>query len=491
MGGSSSKHEDDSGSSSVPAGRELDLGSTPDGAAKILQRRLEKAKAALAAGKGSRATEKAASALKLCQVWSKKTPPLPDAVLLDALYKSIWILGRLVTTAHPKDHPVAPLVTRAMVAFADICARHCGKDSWQLADIWYCLSEWAERCEQWPVAINFGTKASELLLKLRGEQHFVPHDKVVKPPWDAFGNVEFWTSGHIDALEVLVRAHVRLAEAREAQAAAARHLQLLEAIYGRGAVETLPGLLSMMEASAMEGAGDLAAAVDWARRIVALRIAANGGSPYAADVAAAYENVAAMFLLPGPRHSPDTAQRVAEYAAQLRHGCLADMEPNEHIMLNIAAARVRAGGAAGAAAGSGAGASVHLLAAAAVAAASGRQTSLSIAQAADEALESLGASDSVERRSAWGEESVLELGGEGGGGGSPRPGGASSPERAPSQTFVALSSSYAAAEVGAAATAAAATISEAQAGDAKAKDAAAAEQATAFLAEIGKEVKEM
>ena len=70
---------------------------------------------------------------------------------------------------------------------------------------------------------------------------------------------------------------------------------------------------------------------------------------------------------------------------------------------------------------------------------------------------------------------------------------ASSPEREPSQTFVALSSSYAAAEVGmgAAATAAAATISEAQAGDAKAKDAAAAEQATAFLAEIGKEVKEM
>jgi len=480
--------------------KDLDLGTTPEGAAKILARRLDKAKAALAAGKGSRATEKAASALKLCQTWASRTPPLPDAVLLDALYKSIWILGRLVDSPRPMDHPVAPLVTRAMVAFAEICARHCGSESWQLADIWFCLADWAERCEQWPVVVNFGNKASELLLKLRGEAHFVPHEKVARPPWDAFGNVEFWTCGHMDALEVLVRAHVKLAEAREAQAAAARHLQLLEARFGRGSVETLPGLVSMMVASAMEGAGDLAAAVDWARRVVALRIAANGGSPYSADVAAAYENVAHMFLLPGPRFSPDTAQRVAEYAAQLRHGCLADLEPNEQIMLAIAEQRVRAGGAAGGAAvgASGAGgvdgASVHLLAAAAVAAASGRQASVSIAQAADEALESLGlGSGSGSGRGAWGEESVLELGGEAAGGGGGGGGGGGNSPREGSQTFVALSSSYAAAEVGVGAAGAAAAIEAAAADAAQQKEGAAAPlaaaiEAKAFLAELAKEM---
>ena len=194
MGGGSSKSAEAPPSpGQANLTKDLDLGTTPEGAAKILARRLDKAKAALAAGKGSRATEKAASALKLCQTWASRTPPLPDAVLLDALYKSIWILGRLVDSPRPMDHPVAPLVTRAMVAFADICARHCGAESWQLADIWFCLADWAERCEQWPVVVNFGNKASELLLKLRGEAHFMPHDKVARPPWDAFGNVEFWT----------------------------------------------------------------------------------------------------------------------------------------------------------------------------------------------------------------------------------------------------------------------------------------------------------
>ena len=311
----------------------LDTGKDVASATAILARRLTKAKDALSRGLLDRAREKSQSALHLCTKWGTPPNSLPDAVILDALHKSVWVLGH-VAGGRAGD-PSKGVVLRAMVVMADIAARHCGPESWQLADVWFALAEHASSMDSWPVAVNFGLKASELLLKLRGERHFVPNSAIAEIPWDAFGKEQYWTCGHIDCLNILAHAHTQLKERKEAQRYAARHLVLLEQVHGRGHPETIPGLQSCMAAACMLGEGDMRAAVAWSRHIVELRVRENKGSPYSPDVAAAYEAVALMFLCPGANFSPDMALRIAERAAQLRAGCLASSAPNEAVMASV------------------------------------------------------------------------------------------------------------------------------------------------------------
>jgi hypothetical protein len=317
----------------------LDTGTDVPSAAVILARRLAKAKQSLDKGQLERAREKALSALHLCTKWCSPPSKLEDKVLLDALHKAVWLLAHL-SAGRARD-PSQGVVLRAMVVMAEVAARACGAESWQLADVWFALAQHASDMGNWPVAVNFGHKAAELLRRVRadGDTHFVPNSAIQEIPWDAFDKPEFSTAGYIDALPILAHAHCQLRERREAQKAAAQHLQLLERKFGRGAPDTIPGLNSMMAAACMMGEGDMKTAIAWARHIVELRVRANKGSPYAPEVAEAYEAVALMFLCPGQYFSPDMAQRIGERAGQLRAGCLANPEPAAAVLASVESVR--------------------------------------------------------------------------------------------------------------------------------------------------------
>ena len=321
----------------------LDTGKDIGSAKLILERRLRKAKDSLDHGLMDRAQDKAQSALTLCSRWGAKDASpaveggaaaapasLGALVLLDALYKCVWLLSHLSGGSHAHSG----VMLRAMVVMADLAARTCEPkgESWELADIWFTLAQHASTMENWPVAVNFGTKAAALLKRLRGEGHYVANASLPAIPWDAFGKQEYSTCGYTDALCILAHAHAQLKDRREAQKAAAGHLRLLEAKFGRGHVDTIPGLTSMMDAACLAGEGDMRAALFWARQIVELRVRHNDGSPYTPEVAAVYEAVALMFLFPGPSFSPDTAEQIAHQAMQLRTGCLADAAPNAAVL---------------------------------------------------------------------------------------------------------------------------------------------------------------
>ena len=330
------------------AGFPYSIGATLEEARALLPRRVKKCKAALDKRDFVRAGQKAQGVLHTLFTWSSPDDSVSFSMAISpadfhAHYtRTCWVLSELevtheaaATAAWAGKPPMPPLPAEAWLHLQRVQLRVArelfGVGSLQHATALLNVAATALAEGKDSVAINHAGQASSALLALRGEQYFhagAMRDDELKiwyfsEPWEQLDDpLSGCVCGHIDCLVYLWKAHANKGEADNAHAAAARLLYLLEALHGRGAPATIPGLFAMAQASLLGGKGDLKRAVQWQARIISIHARSSGGA-YSKEVARSVLWLANFFMTAGAGFDLDTAERLLGTAQGLAEGCFA------------------------------------------------------------------------------------------------------------------------------------------------------------------------
>ena len=217
-----------------------------------------------ASGDADRTTEKAIGVLRLCSAWSA-----PEGVaaplLIASMHRAFWVIAPFLEG--PSGEATKPAFdalafTTFLPTLLTLSQRVHGAQSLEAAECVYSLAHCASAFEDHFATIRWGREAAQLLLKLRGEQFYVPpaESKALcdSITWEtADGRASTCEGSHIDCLGFLSVAHSKLpGQQKLAMSAATRHLTLLDARFGRGHPLTIPGAYSMMHATFHNGALD-------------------------------------------------------------------------------------------------------------------------------------------------------------------------------------------------------------------------------------------
>jgi hypothetical protein len=330
------------------AGFPYSTGATLEEARKLLPRRVLKMKAALDRRDLVRAEQKAQGVLHTLFTWTSPDDSVSFSMTIypadfHAHYtRACWVLDEVQVThaaaaaaAWAGKPPMPPLPAEAWLHLQRVHLRVArelfGAGSLQHATELLNVAATALQEGKDSVAINHAGQASSTLLALRGEQYFYAgitrNDKLeiwnFRVPWEQLDDpLAGCVCGHIDCLVYLWQAHANKGEADNAHAAAARLLYLLEALHGRGAPATIPGLFAMAQASLLGGKGDLKRAVQWQARIISIHARGSGGA-YNKEVALSVLWLANFFMMPGAGFDLATAERLLGTAKGLAEGCFA------------------------------------------------------------------------------------------------------------------------------------------------------------------------
>lgn len=342
------------------AGFPYSTAATLEEARALLPRRVKKCKAALDKRDWVRAEQKAQGVLHALFIWSSPDDSVSFSMTISppdfhAHYmRALWVLGELRVThaaaaaaAWAGKPPMEPLPAEAWLHLQRVHLRVTrelfGAGSLQHANALLNVAATALQEGKDSVAINHAGQASSALLALRGERYFradVRRNEKLEieyspVPWEQLDDPLYGAEcGHIDCLVYLWQAHANKGEADNAHAAAARLLSLLEALHGRGAPATIPGLFAMAQASLLGGKGDLKRAVQWQARIISIHARGSGGA-YSKEVARSVLWLANFFMTPGAGFDLPTAERLLGTAMGLAEGCFAeDLVDNAQALLD-------------------------------------------------------------------------------------------------------------------------------------------------------------
>jgi len=361
-------------SSSSSAQREQATGDSPEEGLIIFRRRIQKLEKPSASP--ARIIEKALGIVSILKKWPTSIPPNEAYLSLNRVLDKVIELGEVNVAAEVSFLLLAP------------ASRGYGADSTQLAEAHLGVAMIHIPLESWDTTVAHCQAAYPLLMSTRGERWLSPTaeislgptlfllehpPKVEKPsliqplarlpvgqsnvqlegkvnapppivrspplpgapegsdePEDKWGCV----LGCMDVLRMLVVAYAKLGQKELALSTALRHLHILESMYGRFHISTLPGVRSYFIAAILDGKSkDLRVAVDTAKCVIALSERAYGKNHvYVAD---AFEQLAWVYLFPGDIFSIAKASSLTERARIVRTLSGEDMTPNDELRMFV------------------------------------------------------------------------------------------------------------------------------------------------------------
>jgi hypothetical protein len=350
-------------------------GESPEEGLMIMRRRLEKLERASASARTAKVAEKANGIVAVLKRWP--VPALPPNEAYRTLVRALDKLSECSDV----DLAVAAECSVSLIAPA---ARGYGGSSTQLADSHVVIAVLHMAIESWGAVVAHCQAAYPILSTTRGERWLdpsagltelpprvtptfvqplarlpvgppllagdpqpppqtAPPPLVQSPPLPSApeGSEEdphvigsSMVPGCMDVLRLLVHAHVGLGQKDLALAAALRHLQILESMYGRFHIGTLPGVRSYFIASLHDAkSGDVRGAVETAKCVIALTEKAYGQNNV--KVVDSFEDLAWMYLVPGDAFSCGKASSLAQRARIIRTLSGADMAPNDELLANV------------------------------------------------------------------------------------------------------------------------------------------------------------